>query len=117
MSQADLDVNRHVRTVLVRHWIDLGRIAIRSMDGKLWIHGSLHRIGGVNEELTASIVQTMFEEIKRIRNVRHILANLDNWTNDSGAWQPIGGAHKAPERHVAPPSGTVYDIGKDKGHK
>ncbi len=51
MSQADLEINRDIRKVMVRHWIDLGKISFRSSNGRIWVRGSLQRIAGVREEL------------------------------------------------------------------
>jgi hypothetical protein len=116
MSQADLDINRCVRTVLVKHWIDLGRLSVRSNDGKLYIRGSLQRIAGVNEELTSPIVDAMFADIKRIKNVRQVYPALENWSNDTGSWSPIGGA-KSPQggQQQAQKPAEVFEIKNKEG--
>lgn len=111
MSQIDLDINRAVRTVLVKHWIDLGRLSVRSTDGKLYIRGALSRIAGINEELTSAIVDAMFSEIKRIRNLRQVYPLLENWTNDSGSWCQVGGkVQQQGEQQQAPRSPGVFEI-------
>ncbi|MDD4869079.1 MAG: hypothetical protein PHR77_00865 [Kiritimatiellae bacterium] len=115
MSHADLDINRGIRTVLVKHWIDLGRLSVRSSDGKVWIRGALLRIAGVNEELSAPIVDAMFAEIKRIKNVRQVYPALENWNNDSGSWVPAG--DKKSEQQTVQRATTVYDITKGSGDK
>jgi|GEM_PF-2678117 len=115
MSQADLDINRSVRSIFVKHWIDLGRLSVRSSDGKLWVRGELTRIAGVNEELTPQVVDTMFEEIKRNRNVKQAFFVLENWNNDSGAWHEVG--KKKTEQQFTPPASTVYEIGSQSGDK
>jgi len=115
MSQADLDINRAVRTVLVKHWIDLGRISVRSSDGKLWVRGSLSRIAGVNEELTPQIVEAMSDEMRRIRNIKQIYFSLENWNNDSGAWHEVGKKRQQQQQQITPPVKTVYDIESEQG--
>jgi len=111
MSQADLDINRAVRSVLVKHWIDLGRLSVRSTDGKLYIRGALSRIAGVNEELTSSIVDAMFTEIKRIRNLRQVYPLLENWTNDSGSWSQVGGkAQQQSDRPTDTRATGIFEI-------
>ncbi len=87
MSHADLDINRDVRRVMIRHWIDLGRLSFRSIRGRVSIRGSLQRIPGTSEELTAPIVNTMFADIGAIRGVTHVNVELDNWMFVSGKWQ------------------------------
>lgn len=115
MSQEDLDINRSVRSILVKHWIDLGQLSVRSNDGKLYIRGALTKISGVNEELTTPIVEAMFDEISKIRNIRQVYPALDNWNNDAGRWAPVG-ASKAQQgggQVFGGKAPVAYDI-KDK---
>lgn len=86
MSQSDLDLNRDVRRILVKHWIDLGRLQIRSNSGRLYIRGALQRIQGVPQELTSSVVETIFDDLRRIRQISHVYAEFTNWTNKTGRW-------------------------------
>lgn len=88
MSQDDLRINRDVRKILVKHWLDLGRLSVRSSLGRLMIRGSLERIRGVKEELTPAIVNEMFRKIKQIDGVVRMNVELDNWANDDGRWVP-----------------------------
>lgn len=89
MGQADLDINRKARMILVRHWIDLGFISLRSSNGRLTIRGSLAKIFGQKEELTPPAVESMFNDIKRIPGVTRVQTEIENWTNSGGLWQPI----------------------------
>jgi hypothetical protein len=107
----DLDVNRQVRKVLVRHWIDLGRLSLRSLKGKVWIRGCLQRIEGVEEALTAAIVSTMFEEVQKSRGVRALNIELENWINTTGMWHPTD---KSASRRTARPGGTGPQAGAFK---
>ncbi len=86
MSQADLDINRNVRKILVKHFIDLGCLSLRSSNGRVTIRGELMRIFGVAEKLSPPIVETIFGDIKRISGVKHIDIELENWTNEGGRW-------------------------------
>ena len=86
MSQEDLKINREARKVLVKHWLDLGRLSIRTSLGKLMIRGFLERIRGVKEDLSPSIVTEIFARIKRIKGVTRMTIDLDNWKNDEGHW-------------------------------
>ena len=90
MAQADLEINRNVRRVLVRHWLDLGRIFIRSTNGHVSLRGSLSRIHGMNDPINSATVDTIFTEIKRVRNVKNISPDLDNWFCERGAWKEKG---------------------------
>ena len=89
MSQADLEINRDARKVLVRHWIDLGKLSCRSVSGRLSIRGSLQRISGVPVELTSALVETIFNDLRKIRGVVNITSELDNWSFALGKWNAL----------------------------
>ena len=112
MSQADLDINRQIRRVFVRHWIDLGKLSARSINGRITIRGSLDRIHGNNEQLTSSIVESIFQELKRIRNARLATVDLHNWTEEGGAWRTVEQQKNVIAKR--PTSGShTYDIDKN----
>ena len=91
MGAADLEFNRKARSVLVRHWIDLGYISIRSVKGRITVRGTLKRVFGRQEELTPTHVSNIFAEIKRAIGVKSVTPALENWTFSSGTWQEVGG--------------------------
>ena len=86
MGQADLEINRRTRSVFVRHWIDLGHLSLRSINGRVTVRGNLTRVFGEKEELTPAIVDAIFREIRRIPGVRGTTIALENWSNDTGSW-------------------------------
>ena len=119
MRQDDLEINRSIRSIFVRHWIDLGRVSIHTTNGNSFIHGSLSRIEGFKDELTSAIVNAIFTDAKRIRNIRHVRVELDNWTDVAGGWTHIEEAvkelHKGKE--FAPAQSEVYVIHKKSEDK
>jgi hypothetical protein len=108
----DLDINRHIRKVLVRHWIDLGRLSIRTTKGKVAIHGHLDRIAGSQERLSESIVDAMFNEIDKINGVERITVDLANWVNSEGKWVPLDRGKKMTQSaaQTAEARQTSYNI-------
>ena len=89
MSQEDLKINREVRKVLVKHWLDLGRMSIRTAQGKLMMRGFMERIRGVKEDLTPVIVNDIFNRIKRINGITRMTIDIDNWKNEDGQWVKV----------------------------
>jgi len=89
MAQEDLNNNRNARKVLVRHWIDLGRIAVHSANGKVTIRGTLQLLRGVKHELDNQRVDNIFREIDRIAGIKRLTVELDNWAWLDGSWQKI----------------------------
>ncbi|OGV61186.1 MAG: hypothetical protein A2498_11380 [Lentisphaerae bacterium RIFOXYC12_FULL_60_16] len=106
----DLEVNRQVRKILIRHWIDLGRVLFRSVQGSVTVRGTLERIAGVSEPLTPTIVATIFFELKRAPDVRRLTVDLTNWKEEAGNWKRVEASDITP---AAPPStgvGGTYRI-------
>jgi hypothetical protein len=67
-----------VRRVLVRHWIDLGKVSIRTSRCVVSLNGSLMRLPHVAPDVDAATPAVIFEEIKRVPDVRRLQLNLDN---------------------------------------
>jgi hypothetical protein len=87
--QDDIAINCAVRRVLVRHFIDLGRICIRTTRGAVTITGTLERLINSPAPLNAGIVTQIFDEIGRLNHVRRVLGTLTNWASKEGAWMPV----------------------------
>ena len=85
------DVYRHARALLVKHWIDIGRITIVFSDGTLQINGTFVRLPGVTSQLTPAVVDNMIRDLQRIQGIDRVEASFDNWTQDGdrGDWQPV----------------------------
>ena len=88
--QDDLAVNRDIRRVLVRHWIDLGVLSIRTTGGVVRVCGVLNRLHHTPDVLTGSAVGNLFKEIRANRQVKRIVVTLDNWTDSEGGWKQVG---------------------------
>lgn len=101
---------RDVRAVFVRHLIDLGRIVVQISMGGVHLRGSLARLPGATTPLTPETVQAIINEIRRIRGVKRIVAELDNWSQAGSldAWLP-----KTPAKHTpkAAHDDRTYNLG------
>lgn len=105
--QTDLDINRAIRRLLVKHWIDLGRISVRTTGGSVSIFGLLQRVEGRAEPLTPPTVEGMMYEIRRIDSVKAVRAHLDNWINDGGRWRQHERASLQDQQEDAPTGPSV----------
>ncbi|MGO9246270.1 MAG: hypothetical protein ACLPT4_13055 [Verrucomicrobiia bacterium] len=76
--KVDLDINCRVRRVLVRHWIDLGKITARTARCVVTLSGTLTRLPHIAPNVDAATPASIFEEIRRIPDVRRLQLNLDN---------------------------------------
>jgi len=78
MPPEDLRNNRGIRTVLVRHWIDLGRVNISSVSGRVIIRGTMQLLRGVKHELDAQMMENIHREIRRISEIKRLNFELNN---------------------------------------
>jgi hypothetical protein len=86
-TSPDLEINSAVRRVLVRHWIDLGRISIRTQNGRVTLHGILDKLPESDQPLAGTVVECLFDDIRRIHGVKRVLAEIQNWDQTSFGWK------------------------------
>jgi hypothetical protein len=81
--KTDLDINCRVRRVLVRHWIDLGKMSARTTRCVVTLSGSMMRLPHINAEVDPATPASILEEIRRLPDVRRLQINLDNWNGQA----------------------------------
>ena len=108
----DLQINCAVRRVLVHHWIDLGRLSVRTAKGVVSLTGRLQRLQHSQEELNAARFLVIATDIKRITHVRRVNMSFENWTCGSGVWTPVAPrpATAAPQQLRDPVLPEVFDL-------
>lgn len=103
----DLEINRSVRRVFVKHWIDLGRISVRTTRGNVMLYGTLQRIESHREDLRPTTVEQMMYEIRRIKGLHLVRSHFDNWVSESGHWKPLDTKRTSdPADSGLPPAGA-----------
>jgi hypothetical protein len=86
---SDIEINCAVRRVLVRHWIDIGKISLRTTQGVVWLSGTLCKLPRVSTELTSKMIVEILGEIRRSPAVRRVHPEFNNWAEREGGWQLI----------------------------
>jgi hypothetical protein len=107
---SDLDANCAARRVLVRHWIDLGKASLRTINGVLTVHGTLEKLPHSNSPLTPSVVAEIASELRRIQSVRRVALDFNNWTEQHGKWTNVVPKSASPILRRALPTGGVFEI-------
>ncbi len=105
---------RQVRIVLVRHFIDMGRLTISPGGTSVRLHGSLCRMPGVEAPLTPDVVGVILGEIGRVPGVRRVDVDFDNWqpTDGAGEWRPVAPAPIKKSSGPATADSQTFDLGK-----
>ena len=83
---SDIEINCAVRRALVRHWIDLGKISLRTTQGVVWLSGALTKLPKVTSELTPATIAEMINDIRRTCSVRRVQCSFSNWVEQAGGW-------------------------------
>ena len=88
MSHSDQEVNRGVRSVLSRHWVDLTKTNFASRRGIVRLMGELQRLGPESSRpMEPQNLETLDSELRRVRGVDRVHFDLANWSkNEEGEW-------------------------------
>ncbi len=91
MSSSDQEINRGVRTVLTRHWVDLTKTAFASRRGIVRLMGEIRRMGpDALKPLDPTNLEVIDHELKRVNGVARVHFDLVNWhKSDEGEWEPV----------------------------
>jgi hypothetical protein len=91
MATSDQEINRGVRGVLSRHWVDLTATNFASRQGVVRLIGELRRVGQRSEEsLESTNIVALDAELRKLRGVRRVHLDLSNWRRDEeGQWIPV----------------------------
>jgi len=91
MTVSDHEINRGVRGVLTRHWVDLSSTNFASRKGVVRLVGELRRMGSdPASSLESTNIVAIDAELRRIRGVQRVHLDVTNWRrNDDGDWEPV----------------------------
>ena len=107
MATSDQEINRGVRGVLSRHWVDLTATNFASRQGVVRLIGELRRVGQRSEEsLESTNIVALDAELRKLRGVRRVHLDLSNWRRDEeGQW--IAVVREKSSEDAVPPGEAV----------
>ena len=73
-----LEINRRIRSVLVSHFINLGKVSVNVYPKRVSLRGTLVKQGGAGT-LTVEEVTNLFKEIERLPGVKRVQTTFSNW--------------------------------------
>jgi len=71
------EINRRVRTILIRYDVDLTKIDYSFIGNTVYLYGELHK--SQKAEFSPTVIDMMIRELTRINGVRYIQFDLKNW--------------------------------------
>lgn len=107
-----MGIIRSVRALLVRNYIDLGRLVIQISPGTVHLRGNLQRLLGASP-LSPELLQSIIQDIRRIPGVRRVITDFDNWTlgTDARTWTHTPTVTPAPPANEQSSEPSVHDLG------
>jgi len=92
---SDFHINASARSVLARHWLATERLSARAINRVLYLRGVMQYRPGRAKKLgniTPMFLADLERELRRIRYVRKVQFQLDNWKRDeTGSWVRLDG--------------------------
>jgi|SoiMethySBSTD1v2_1073268.scaffolds.fasta_scaffold2083659_1 hypothetical protein len=84
----DHEINRRIRAVLSRHWVDLASTNFASRKGIVRLTGDLKRVGPqAGRPLESTSLTILDSEIRRQKGVQRVHFDLANWRRtEDGEW-------------------------------
>jgi len=99
MTVEDLAVNRQVRTVFARNWVNLQRLDYSSVHGTVYVRGRMAVLHPLPPDPTDERDRTgigpkfmllLDKEIKKIPGVRGVNWQVDGWQRIGASWVQHG---------------------------
>jgi len=87
----DHEINRRIRAVLSRHWVDLASTNFASRKGIVRVTGDLKRVGPqAGRSLESTTLTVLDSEMRRLKGVQRVHFDLANWRRtEDGEWVRI----------------------------
>ncbi len=83
----DIELRSEIRSLLVRHRVDLQRLQVRVTSGTVRMCGEVSYHGGQAQPASLDALET---EVTSMRGVKHLYLDLYNWRRiETGEWRPV----------------------------
>jgi hypothetical protein len=93
MEDRDFQITARIRRVLSRRSIDPGPLEFGSVDGVVYLRGSLHRLPGAPGPVSerghwGSFLDRLEDDLRRIEGVHSVAMELEGYKKVGTEWKP-----------------------------
>ncbi len=88
-ATSSLQIVARVRGVFARHWMDLGLIIIMYSNNTVRLQGRAQKLQQAGEPVDEMLLNTIEQEIKRVKEVKRVHFNFENWVKTSSGWERV----------------------------
>ncbi len=83
---SSLDITKAVRKVLVKNWLDLGKVRIQVAGKTVIIRGRLTKSRD-DDPVDGMFIEGLETALRGIKGVKLFRWNLNDWVHDRGQWR------------------------------
>jgi len=82
---ANVDLTKAVRTLLIKNWLDVGKIRLQVAGGNVLIRGRIAK-SRAEEPVTGLFIEHLEQAIRSTKGVKNLRWILEDWEFDRGKW-------------------------------
>ncbi|MEN8150227.1 MAG: BON domain-containing protein [Planctomycetota bacterium] len=83
---ANVDLTKAVRTILIKNWLDVGKVRLQVAGGNVIIRGRLARSRD-DQPVNGLFIEQLEQAIRGTKGVKNVRWILEGWEFDRGQWQ------------------------------
>ena len=82
---ANVDLTKAVRTLLIKNWLDVGKIRLQVAGGNVLIRGRIAK-SRAEESVNGLFIEHLEQAIRAMKGVKNLRWILEDWEFDRGKW-------------------------------
>ena len=82
---ANVDLTKAIRTILIKNWLDVGKIRLQIAGGNVIIRGRLARSRD-DQPVNGLFIEQLEQAIRSTKGVKNLRWILEGWDFDRGKW-------------------------------
>ncbi len=86
---ADVDLHAAVRRVLVKNWLDMGKVKIQIAGGTIILRGTVTKGREGDTPVDGLFIEELETQIRGVKGVKFVRWMIEGWKYDRGKW--VGG--------------------------
>ena len=83
---SSIDITKSIRQILVKNWLDMGKIRIQVAGKTVIIRGRLTKSRD-DDPVTGQYIEGLETALRGVKGVKNFRWNLDDWVHERGAWR------------------------------
>jgi hypothetical protein len=82
----EVDLTATVRRILIKNWIDMGRIRLQVAGKTVILRGEVRKSGEGHEPVNGLFIEELERQIQAAKGVRFVRWIIEGWKQEKGKW-------------------------------